>query len=61
MDYKKNSRIVESTNQALEDQAKYIAEQKPVERIKETVVLILRVFPLDDKRPNATRIYIDKA
>lgn len=59
MTYKKNSRITVDTNQVFEEQAKYIANQTPEERIKETVQLILRVYPLSEKKSNA--IYIDKA
>jgi len=59
MTYKKNSRIVIDTNQVHDEQAKYIAAQNPIDRIKETVQLILRVYPLSKNKSKS--IYIDKA
>jgi hypothetical protein len=56
---KKNSRIVIDTNQVHEEQAKYIAAQHPIDRIRETVQLILRVYPLS--KNHSKSIYIDKA
>jgi hypothetical protein len=43
-----------------EEQARYIAGQSPVMRIKESVDLILRILSQNSKKPNATRIYFDK-
>ena len=60
MNYKKHIKIDRSLNQAQEEQAEYIAGQNPVDRIKETVQLILRVFSASEKKPNTNRIYIDK-
>ena len=47
-------------NQAAEEQAKYIANQNPIDRIKETVQLILRIYSMSQKKPNTNIIYIDK-
>lgn len=33
------------------------SEQSPVERLRETVQLILRVYALEPKKPNTNRIY----
>ena len=52
-------RLHESFTQAEEEQAKYIALQKPEDRIKETVQLILRVFGLPKKTTGKQRIIID--
>jgi hypothetical protein len=47
-------------NQAAEEQAKYIANQNPIDRIKETVQLILRIYSMSPKKTNTNIIYIDK-
>ncbi len=60
MDYKKHIIIDRSFDQVQEEQSEYSIKQNPVDRIKETVQLILRVFSADEKKPNTNRIYIDK-
>lgn len=57
----KDINVYADQNQASEAEAVYISKQDPIERIKETVQLILRVFPLSKKKPNTNAIYIDKA
>lgn len=57
--YKKIT-IHSTPNAAAEQQANYIANQNPIDRIKETVQLILRVFPLIERKPSTNKIYIDK-
>lgn len=47
-------------NHAAEEQAKYTANQNPVDRIRETVQLILRIYSSSPKKPNTNIIYIDK-
>jgi hypothetical protein len=47
-------------NHAAEEQAKYIANQNPINRIKETVQLILRIYSMSPNKPNTNIIYIDK-
>jgi len=56
----KNIKIHSGFDAAAEARAIYVAQQNPVDRIKETVQLILRVFPLSEKKPNTNKIYIDK-
>ncbi|MBA2611112.1 MAG: hypothetical protein H0U95_04020 [Bacteroidetes bacterium] len=56
----KDLKIYSSIEEAAEAEAKYISHQDPIDRIKETVQLILRVFPLNEKKPNTNKIYIDK-
>lgn len=56
--YKKNSiRFFNSFEEQEEERIKFIVAQNPVDRIKETVQLILRIYP---KKENTSRIYIDK-
>lgn len=52
--------IFDSISKAEEAQIKYASEQSPIERIKETVELILRVYSTEPKKPNTNRIYFDK-
>lgn len=59
MSEKKGHRIKVTTNKVLEEQTVYSALQNPIDRIKETVQLILRVYgTVSDKRKN-NRIYVD--
>jgi hypothetical protein len=51
--------VHENLEKLSESQAIYAASQSPVERIKETVELILRVFPLKKKKANTNHIYFD--
>ncbi len=51
--------IFNSLNEAEEYWAMKAAEQSPVDRIKETVQLILKVYPLKDRKPNTNKIYFD--
>lgn len=57
---KPNITIHSDFDEAAEAQEKYIAQQNPVERIKETVQLILRVYSISPKKPNTSLIYFDK-
>lgn len=57
---KKIIKIFNSLAEAREEEVKYVVSQKPVDRIKETVQLILRVYPLNRKAKNTNRIYFDK-
>jgi hypothetical protein len=52
--------IHSSLNQAAEEQASYVAMQSPVDRIRETVQLILRVYSSSPKKANTNQIYFDK-
>ncbi len=52
--------IFNSISKAEEAQVKYVSEQSPLDRIKETVELILRVYSIEPKKPNTNRIYFDK-
>lgn len=60
MSSKKYIQVHPSLSQMEKEQAKYIAAQNPVERIKETVQLILRVYGEPKKSENSKRIFIDK-
>lgn len=51
--------IFNSLSEADEYWAIKAAEQNPVDRIKETVQLILKVYPLKDRKPNTNKIYFD--
>ncbi len=60
-EYKKNTiTFYNDFRHAAEEEAKYIANQNPIDRIKETVQLILRVYSTNEKTPNTNKIYIDK-
>lgn len=52
--------IHSNPDEAAEEQAKYVARQTPVERIRETVQLILRVYSFSSKKTNTNKIYFDK-
>ncbi len=54
-------KIYSSFEEAAEAEAIYVANQDPIERIRETVQLILKVFPLNEKIPNTDKIYIDRS
>lgn len=61
MDYQKNKiTIYSNLDEAAETQAQYIVNQNPIDRIKETVQLILRVYTLSEKKQNINKIYFDK-
>ena len=59
---KKYGNIVIHSNieEAAEAEALYISNQNPIDRIRETVQLILRVYSQNEKVPNTKNIYIDK-
>lgn len=57
---KPNLTIHSDFNEAAEEHEKYVAQQNPVDRIKETVQLILRVYSISPKKQNTNLIYIDK-
>ncbi|MES2566792.1 MAG: hypothetical protein V4565_07995 [Bacteroidota bacterium] len=57
---KPNISIHSSFNEAAESHEKYIVNQNPIDRIKETVQLILRIYSISPKKPNTNLIYIDK-
>jgi hypothetical protein len=56
----KKINIYSNSDEAAESQAEYIVNQNPIDRIKETVKLILRVYSLSEKRQNTNKIYFDK-
>lgn len=61
MEYpKRKISIYTSFDQAAEAEEKYIAQQNPIDRIKETVQLILRIYSIHEKKPNTNKIYFDK-
>ncbi|MBC7695704.1 MAG: hypothetical protein H7141_09690 [Burkholderiales bacterium] len=61
MKYHKPTITIHSNfNEAAEAQEKHIAQQNPVDRIKETVQLILRVYSISPKKTNTNLIYIDR-
>lgn len=57
----KDLKIYTDLNQAAEAEALYTLRQDPIERIRETVKLILRVYPLSEKKANSNKIFIDKS
>jgi len=57
----KDLKIFTNINEAAEAEGLYTSNQKPLDRIKETVELILRVFPMSERTPNTNKIYIDRA
>ncbi|MDP1800189.1 MAG: hypothetical protein Q8L81_02465 [Bacteroidota bacterium] len=57
----KEIKIYSSFEEAAEAEAFYVANQDPIERIRETVQLILKVFPINEKIPNTDKIYIDRS
>jgi hypothetical protein len=38
----------------------FVINQNPVDRIRETVQLILRVYSTNEKKPRINKIYFDK-
>lgn len=55
-----NNRIKISSSLIQEEQAAYTLSQNPIERIKETVQLILRIYNSHPSKQKNNRIYIDK-
>ena len=60
MTKKKTIKIFSSFDEAREEEIKYVLAQKPIDRVKETVQLILRVYSTKKKIKNTNRIYFDK-
>lgn len=60
MAYSKKIHIHSDSDKAAEAQTEYIINQDPVERIRETVQLILRVYSTNEKKPRVNKIYFDK-
>ena len=60
MSYSKKIHIHSDINKASETQAEYVINQDPVDRIRETVQLILRVYSTKEKKPRINKIYFDK-
>ena len=60
MTKKKTIKIFSSFDEAREEEIKYVLAQKPIDRVKETVQLILRVYSKKKKIKNTNRIYFDK-
>ena len=61
MDYSnKKIHIHSNLDLAAEAQAEYVINQNPVDRIRETVQLILRVYSSKEKKPRINKIYFDK-
>ncbi len=56
----KKIHIHSNSDLAAEAQAEYVINQNPVDRIKETVQLILRVYSSSEKKTNTNKIYFDK-
>lgn len=56
---KKYSIKINSLNSFEEEHTNYIVQQHPLDRIKETVQLILRIYEFDKNKPKNNRIYID--
>jgi len=57
----KDLKIYADMNAASEAETLYAATQDPIERIRETVQLILRVYSLKKTKPSDNKIYIDKS
>jgi hypothetical protein len=61
MDYSnKKIHIHSDLDKAAEAQAEYAINQDPVDRIRETVQLILRVYSTNERKPRVNKIYFDK-
>ena len=61
MDYSnKKIHIHSNSDLAAEAQAEYVINQNPVDRIRETVQLILRIYSTNEKKPRINKIYFDK-
>lgn len=56
----KKINIYSNLDEAAEAQVQYVVNQNPINRIKETVQLILRVYYLSEKKQNTNKIYFDK-
>ena len=56
----KKIHIHSDLDKASEAQAEYVINQNPVDRIRETVQLILRVYSTNEKKPRINKIYFDK-
>lgn len=56
----KKINIFSNLDEAAEAQVQYVVNQNPINRIKETVQLILRVYSLSEKKQNTNKIYFDK-
>ena len=52
--------IFTTFSDAEESNAQKAANQSPLDRIKETVNLILRVYPINENNSNNHRIYFDR-
>ena len=52
--------IFHSFLDAEESNARKAANQNPLDRIKETVKLILRIYPINENNSNNHRIYFDR-
>jgi len=60
MSYSKKIYIHSDLDKAAEAQAEYVLNQDPVDRIRETVQLILRVYSSKEKKSRINKIYFDK-
>lgn len=60
MSYSKKIHIHANIDRASEAQSEYVINQNPVDRIRETVQLILRVYSTKEKKPRVNKIYFDK-
>jgi hypothetical protein len=56
----KKINIYLNLDEAAEAQVQYVVNQNPINRIKETVQLILRVYSLSEKKQKINKIYFDK-
>lgn len=56
----KDLKIFADISSLNESQSPYTIQQNPIDRIKETVELILRVFPREEKIQHVNKIYFDK-
>ena len=57
---KKKIHIHSDLDKAAEAQVEYVINQNPVDRIRETVQLILRVYSAREKKPRVNKIYFDR-
>jgi hypothetical protein len=60
MSYSKKIHFHSDLDKAAEVQAEYVINQDPIDRIRETVQLILRVYSTTEKKPRINKIYFDK-
>ena len=55
----KDIKIFSDAEAASEAEMDFVLNQSPIERIRETVQLILRVYPIKEKKEGPDKIYFD--